>query len=183
MVIFHKMKSIGYPLRARHVSDRFSVVKKQDWMKDLSLCYVDKQRKNLGPCSGIQEPSCCCLVTKLCLTLCKPMDCCLPGSSVHGISQARILEWLAISFSRGSSWPRNWTCVSLTGRQILYHQGSITRMQKTTQMHQGACWKMIRKPNMPTFIFGKDRSYDELENKILSLETFYLIFQVILHFS
>ena len=49
------------------------------------------------------------------------MDCSLPGSSVHGISQARILEWVAISFSRGSSWPRNWTQVSCIGRWILYH--------------------------------------------------------------
>ena len=40
------------------------------------------------------------------------MDCSLPGSSVHGISQARILEWVAIPFSRGSSRPRNWTQVS-----------------------------------------------------------------------
>ena len=40
---------------------------------------------------------------------CDPMDCSLPGSSVHGILQARILEWVAISFSRGSSQPRNWT--------------------------------------------------------------------------
>ena len=43
------------------------------------------------------------LVVQLCLTLCDPMDCSLPGSSVHGILQARILEWLAISYSRGSS--------------------------------------------------------------------------------
>ena len=42
-------------------------------------------------------------VTQSCLTLCDPMDCSLPGSSVHGIFQARILEWVAISFSRGSS--------------------------------------------------------------------------------
>ena len=41
------------------------------------------------------------LVTQSCLTLCDPMDCSLPGSSVHAIFQARILEWLAISFSRG----------------------------------------------------------------------------------
>ena len=41
-----------------------------------------------------------------------PMDCSLPDSSVHGILQARILEWIAISFSRGFSWPRNWTWVS-----------------------------------------------------------------------
>ena len=45
----------------------------------------------------------CCSVAKLCPTLCDPMDCSLPGSSVHGISQARILEWVALSFSRGSS--------------------------------------------------------------------------------
>ena len=45
------------------------------------------------------------------LTLCNPMDCSPPGCSVHGILQARILEWVAISFSRGSSWPRDWTQV------------------------------------------------------------------------
>ena len=57
---------------------------------------------------------CCggCLVTKSCLTLCDPMDCSLPGSSVHGISQARILEFVAISYSRGHSQLRNQTHVS-----------------------------------------------------------------------
>ena len=49
----------------------------------------------------------CCLVTQSCPTLCNPMDCSLPGSSVHEISQARILEWVAISFPRGSSQSRN----------------------------------------------------------------------------
>ena len=49
------------------------------------------------------------------------MDCSPPGSSVHGISQARILEWVAISFSKASSRPRDPTCISCTGRQILYH--------------------------------------------------------------
>ena len=48
---------------------------------------------------------------------CNPMDCSLSGSSVNGILQGRILEWVAISFSRGSSWPRNWTRVScIAGR-------------------------------------------------------------------
>ena len=42
-----------------------------------------------------------------------------PGSFVHGISQAKILEWVVISFSRGSSQPRNWTCVSYIGRWTL----------------------------------------------------------------
>ena len=53
-----------------------------------------------------------CLVTKLCSTLCNPMDCSPPGSSVLWISQARILEWVAISFSRGSSRPRDRTHAS-----------------------------------------------------------------------
>ena len=57
-----------------------------------------------------------------CLTLCNTMACSLPGSSVHGIFQARVLEWVAISSSRRSFWPRNQACVSCiscTGRQIL----------------------------------------------------------------
>ena len=57
------------------------------------------------------------LVAQLCPTLCNPMACSLPGSSVHGIFQARILMWVAISFSMGSSWPRDWTWVScIAGR-------------------------------------------------------------------
>ena len=55
---------------------------------------------------------CCCLVTKLCPTLWDPMDCSPQGSSVHGISHARILQWVVISFTRGSSWPRDQTCIS-----------------------------------------------------------------------
>ena len=57
-------------------------------------------------------------------TFCNPMDCSLPGSSAHGILQARILEWVAIFSSRGSSQPRDWicdSCVFCIGRQILYH--------------------------------------------------------------
>ena len=53
-----------------------------------------------------------------CLTLCDPMDCNPPGSSVHGILQARILEWVAMASSRGSSWPRDQTHVSCVGRWI-----------------------------------------------------------------
>ena len=62
-------------------------------------------------CVCVRVCVCVCvrLVTQMCLTLCHPMDCSSPGSSVHGILQARILEWVAISFFRGSSWPRNGT--------------------------------------------------------------------------
>ena len=66
------------------------------------------------------------LVTRLCPTIWDPRDCRLPGSSVHGILQARILECIAISFSRGSSQPRS-NLGLLHCRQILYHlshQGS-----------------------------------------------------------
>ena len=55
-------------------------------------------------------------VAQLCLTLCDLMDC-----TVHGILQARILEWVAFPFSGWSSWPRNQTCVSCISRRILYH--------------------------------------------------------------
>ena len=54
-------------------------------------------------------------VAQLCLILCDPVDCSLPGSSVHGILQASILEWVAISLSRGSSWPRDRSWVSCIG--------------------------------------------------------------------
>ena len=67
---------------------------------------------------------CVCSVLQLCLTLWDPMACSPPGSSVHGISQARILEWVAISFSRGHSWHKDQThvsCVSCFNRWILYH--------------------------------------------------------------
>ena len=56
-----------------------------------------------------------------CLTLCNPVDGSLPGSSVHGIFHARILEWVATSFPRGSSRHRDGTHVSCFGRRVLYH--------------------------------------------------------------
>ena len=52
-----------------------------------------------------------CSVAQLCLTLCDPMDSSPPGSSVHGISLARILKWVSISSSQGASWPRDETCL------------------------------------------------------------------------
>ena len=68
-----------------------------------ALFTIVKTRKQ--PKSPLPE----CEVAQLCLTLCDPMDCSLPGSSVHGIFQAVVLEWIVISFSRGSSQPRDQT--------------------------------------------------------------------------
>ena len=65
-----------------------------------------------------------CVCAQSSLNFCDPIDCSLPGSSVQGISQARILEWVVIYSSRGSSQPRGQTrvsCTSCPGRQILYH--------------------------------------------------------------
>ena len=65
----------------------------------------------------------CALCAKLlqsCLTPCDPMDCSPQGFSIHRILQARILDWVVISFSRGSSWPRDWTYISCIVWRILY---------------------------------------------------------------
>ena len=69
------------------------------------------------------------------------------GSSVHGISQTRILEWVVISFSRGSSQPRNWTQVSCTSRQILYHRASkeapVKAFKHIPDRKELLCWLVI----------------------------------------
>ena len=64
------------------------------------------------------SPVCVCMLS--CIRL-YPIECSLPCSSVHGISQARILEWVAMSSSRGSSLPRDQIQVSRIGRWVLYH--------------------------------------------------------------
>ena len=90
-------------------------------------------------------------VAQSCLTLWDPMDCSLPGFSVHGILQARVLEWVTISFSRGSSQPRNWThisCVSCIGGRILYtvsHLGSPW-MTYLASLGPGPCSGFQRSP-------------------------------------
>ena len=76
----------------------------------------------------VENNSTLCVCVKLlqsCPTLCDPMDHSLPGSSVHEIFQAWILKWVAMTFSRGSSWPRDWTCISYLsciGSQFLHCQ-------------------------------------------------------------
>ena len=86
------------------------------------------------------------------LTLCDPGS--PPGSSVHGIFQARILEWVVISYFRGSSPPRDQTCVSRIGRQILYHcatwkaqVGSVARyIDKTPKKDTSLMVQWLRPP-------------------------------------
>ena len=84
-------------------------------------------------------------VSQLCPTLCNPVNCRLPGSSIHGIFQARVLEWVATSFSRGSSQLRDQTRVSrIVGRRFyhLSHQGSPSSYSSTLKM-KGTQWKAV----------------------------------------
>ena len=104
-----------------------------DW-SDLA-CMHYKYNHRLKPVlEAFHHPGGGGLVTKSCPTLCGPVDCSPPGSSVHGILQARILEWAAISFFRGTSPPRDRTQVSCTAGRFLtnwatrepYHPGDAT---------------------------------------------------------
>ena len=83
------------------------------------------------------------LVAHSCLTLYDPMSCSLPGSSVLGISQARILEWVAISFSRGSSRLKDQTQVFCIVGRFFYHQRHqgmrIIQKQATSQTWPKGC--------------------------------------------
>ena len=95
----------------------------------MTRCFFEVQTREVSVCVCV----CVCVCVRarahahthirLCLTLCDPMDCSLPGSSVYGIFQAKIQGQVAISHSRGSFQPRDKTlisCVSCTGRRILF---------------------------------------------------------------
>ena len=72
-----------------------------------------------------------------CPTLSDPTDCSPPGSSVREILQSRILEWVAMPFSRGSSRPRDWSCVSYVsrmGRWVLYHYHHLGSLRSINQI-------------------------------------------------
>ena len=92
--------------------------------------------------NGKQVSFTCSVCTQSCPTLCDPMDCSSPGSSVHGIFQARILEWVAISSFWGSSQPSDWTFlsrISCFGKRILYH---LTPPPVYYLARNGKCRKM-----------------------------------------
>ena len=116
---------------------------------------------------------CCVSVSQLCLTLCVPMGCSPPGSSVHGFLQARILEWFAISSSRESSWPRDWTPVSriaggfftiLTTREVQRIIGSRKGKQKSHMMK--GKWLNRSKANEFILIFPTMQAQKQTYNVI-----------------
>ena len=102
-------------------------------------------------------------VAQSCLTLCKPMDCSLPGSTIHEIFQARILEWVAISFSRRSSQPRDWTRICcIVGRRFTVwatREAQTPKSGVTLSVHSNV--EIIRRKSlMHSFIiFNKYEKY------------------------
>ena len=73
------------------------------------------------------------------LIFCDHLDCSPPGSSVPGISQVRTLEWFAISFCRGSFWPKDWTCGSCIDRRILYRCPTWLSRKDSTCITEPKC--------------------------------------------
>ena len=109
-----------------------------------------------------------------CPTLCDPMDCSLPGSSVHGVLQAGILEWVAVSSSGGSFQPRSRTRISYIDMSYLHanllhwHAGSLPLAPpgKPMKRHTGPAKTVSRKPKLK---MSGDLSKREREKKCIVL--------------
>ena len=105
-----------------------SIVLQWTWgcmLKKKQLLSYGSYLCNTGQCLEYSE---CVLLTQFCPTLCDPMDCSPPGSSVHGILQATILEWVAIPFSRGSSQSRDWTQISCVAGSLFTIWATIGKL-------------------------------------------------------
>jgi len=85
---------------------------------------VEKKKRGKAEVFGLYHACVRAKSLQSCLTLCNTMDCSLPGSSVHGTLQARIMEWVAVPFSRGPSQPRDQTRIS---RLLHWKAGSLPR--------------------------------------------------------
>ena len=99
------------------------------------------------------------------LTLCNPVNYSPPGSSTHGILQARILEWVAIPFSRGSSRPGNQTWISCTADRFFTTEPVGKPNSQATLGH--FCWLMLVRSGDQNYASRKSvlRSYDSISNK------------------
>ena len=105
------------------------------------------------------------LVTQSCPALCDPMDYSLPGSSVHGILQARILEWVAIPFSRGSSQPRDQTQVScISGKFFTIWASLVAQTVKKSVCNVGGLGLILGLGRSPGEWNGNPLQYSCLEN-------------------
>ena len=107
-------------------------------------------------------------VAQACLTLCNPMDHSIPVSSVHGIFQARVLEWVAISFSRGSYWPRDRTRVShIAGRRFTIW---ATREATRSQGHINKYSYCLKTAIIPGSVIVSDLLFSEEDGRLIRME-------------
>ena len=129
----------------------YGVAQSRTWLKWLSSRFVSSHAPKLHVA-----------LSRIWL-FCSPIDCSLPGSSVHWILQANILELIASSSSRGSSWPSDQTCVSCvscTGKRVLYHWALVKPFNFTATAYKhfslryGSSWifQYHKVPNDKTFI-------------------------------
>ena len=118
------------------------------------------------------------LVAQLCPTPCNPMDCSPPGSSDHGILQARILEWMGISFSRGSSQPRDWTHISCIADRLFYHLCSVntlsrasgTMLNRSGKSRHPCLFPILGKRNFLFFTFKYNISFFFFLNRMIFIK-------------
>ena len=149
--LFYKLISMVYEMRKTTSCECGYKYYFKVWSL-VNVCFKHTEREELA-LYGLYVFS----VTKSCSTLCNPMDCSLPGSFVHGILQARILQWVCHLFSRGSSQPREWThvsCISFLGRRILYRWATWEAL--SIENHTGP-------PSLSMFLSGDIHNYDLLK--------------------
>ena len=113
-----------------------------------------------------------CMHAQSCPTLCNPMNCSLPRPPIHKISQARILECVAISFARGSSQSRDRTLISCTGRQVLYQwatwEAPFIALVSLLLFNLSFCHSPLLYLHLH-FLFSKSNQWQTLCSSILSL--------------
>ena len=127
LIVWLEFFELHWGFLCRLIHSGFYECFKINWKEYMWIYMYACVYKYICMCDSVVEL--CTKSLQSCLTLCDPLDCNPPGSSVHRILQARILELVAIPFSRGSSWPRDWTCIScvscIAGDSLLQsHWGS-----------------------------------------------------------
>ena len=134
-------------------------------------CYTSQSTVDFMTSSAAgdsKQTNCCCFRRWVVSDSCDPINCSPPGSTVYGIFQARILKWVAIPFSRGSSWLRDWTHISCIGRQILYHWATWEALNKHYWLIFSLLYKFVLKSGYHSsecveiivFIFWTSRGWD-----------------------
>ena len=115
-----------------------------------------------------------------CLTLCNPVDCSMPGSSVHGILQARILKWVAVPSSKGSSWPRDWTRFSNVSfiYDLCQDESENRNLLWNIQKHFNLSFYFASTSKQQLDLFWKDQEYVlrvSMFSDCITVEVFVLI--------